>query len=49
MLKSGPNFRFEPKLDRNERQVQIQVREISEPEPEVRFEVRFYFQFPERV
>jgi hypothetical protein len=49
MLKSGSDFRFEPEPDQTERKVQVQVREISEPECEVRFKVRFYFQFSERV
>jgi hypothetical protein len=49
MLKSGSDFRFEPELDRTERQVQVQVQGISEPEREVRFEVRSYFQLSERV
>ena len=49
MLKSGSDFRFEPEPDQTERKVRVQVREISEPECEVRFKVHFYFQFSECV
>jgi hypothetical protein len=49
MLKSGSDFMFKPEPDQTERKVQVQVREISEPECEVRFKVHFYFQFSERV